>query len=128
VTDTSDRNPRRILLIAAIIGIVFCTFVVLALGFMAQRRDALLAQAVEQLRPGMTQDEVQATLKPLRADLMATKKNQKGGEYLFRGTDEFIIVLMDGTDDDAHVAKVTHFSDTGPWWERMRRNWEGRLR
>jgi hypothetical protein len=87
-----------------------------------------VAKAIDALRPGLTQTEVKAILAPIRADFMNTRANQKGGEYLFRGTDEFVIVIMDGSDEDACVAQVRHMPDTGPFWDRMRRNWHARFR
>jgi hypothetical protein len=47
---------------------------------------------------------------------------------LFRGVDEFVDVVMDGTGEDAHVSEVKRIPDNGPWWENARRNWEWRFR
>jgi hypothetical protein len=99
----------------------------LAVAVVAQRRNAVVDQALSQLRPGLTQPEVRAILKPLRADVMM-RGNPNEGEYLVRGTDEFIIVVMDGDAEDARVREVKHMPDLGPWWERARRNWEARFR
>jgi len=120
----NTRPPLRwLLLLAIIIGIAFCAFAVLVL-----RRDGGVDQAVRQLRPGMSQAEVRALLKPLRADMMKKEQNQKEGYYFLRGTDEFIIVVMEKDGEDFRVREVKHLPDLGPWWERLRRNWEGRFR
>ena len=75
----------------------------------------------------MTHAEVQGALKPVLGHMTAIPEKQ-GAAYILRVTDEFIIVVMEGKHGEERVAKVNHLPDTGPLWERWRRNWEGRFR
>lgn len=129
VTAPAEREGAyrrlRLLLLLATLFVLAAAF----LGMLAQKRDALVARAVRDLRPGMTQPEVRALLRPLRADRMITPPAGAGaGEYLFRGIDEFVVVVMDGAGEGARVVGVQRLTDTGPFWERLRRNWEARFR
>jgi hypothetical protein len=76
----------------------------------------------------MGRSELVDVLKPLKADLPILGKNGSNTSYMFRGVDEFVVVVMDGVNNDAKVAAVNHVPDVGPEWERSRRNWESRLR
>ena len=121
---TTRRRLRWVALVAVVsVVIVGAT----TIAIVALRRDSDIGLALSQLRPGLTQTEVRGLLKPLRADWMITRKDNKG-EYLFRGIDELIVVVMDGNAEDACVQEVRHLADTGPWWERERRNWHERFR
>ena len=81
----------------------------------------------ERTAPGMTHAEVQGALKPVLGHMTVIPEKQ-GAAYILRVTDEFIIVVMEGKHGEERVAKVNHLADTGPLWERWRRNWEGRFR
>jgi hypothetical protein len=120
---TSPKRLGRLLLILLVVGVVF-----LALTHRVFRRDTFVRQAVSRIRPGMEHSEVQALLKPFRADHIITEKGKAGGTYFFRGIDEWVGVVMDGTGEEARVVDVKRSPDGGPWWERTRRNWEWRLR
>jgi hypothetical protein len=76
----------------------------------------------------MSQSELKDLLMPLKADAPIKSKGSPNATYIFRGLDEFVIVVMDGATTDARVAAVNHIPDVGPVWERSRRNWESRLR
>lgn len=98
------------------------------LGYLAMRHDRLVARVISTVRPGMGRPELLDVLKPLKADAPILSKNGSNKSYVFRGLDEFVVVVMDGAKDDATVAAVNHIPDGGPVWERARRNWESRLR
>jgi hypothetical protein len=119
---TSPKRLGRFLLVILVVGIVF-----LPLAHRAFRRDTFVRQVVSQLRPGMEHSEVRALLTPFRADNFLPD-GKSAGSYFFRGIDEFVEIEMDGWDEDAHVRRVNHIVDNGPWWENARRNWEWRLR
>jgi hypothetical protein len=76
----------------------------------------------------MSQSELRDLLKPLKAEAPIKSKNNPNASYIFRGVDEFVVVVMDGVSTDSRVAAINHIPDVGPVWECSRRNWESRLR
>jgi hypothetical protein len=102
--------------------------VLVILGIVASQHDALVSKAISSVRPGMGQSELVEVLRPLKADLPIRSKRDSNASYMFRGVDEFVVIVMDGVNDDAKVAAVNHIPDVGPVWERARRNWESRFR
>jgi hypothetical protein len=91
-----------------------------------QRRDSSVAQALEQLKPGMTEAEVQQVLQPVRHAKLPTK--QGSSAYTFYGFGEFVTVVMEKDGEDGRIAQVVHEPDEGPLWDRLRRAWERRFR
>jgi len=120
---TSPKRLGRFLLLVLVVAIIF-----LAVTHRAFRRDSFVPEAVSRIHPGMEHSEVRGLLKPFREDHIITEKGKAGGTYCFRGIDEWVSVVMDGTGEEARVVDVKHEPDGGPWWERTRRNWEWRLR
>ena len=120
---TSDRSAtrwRKVVWGMILLGLVagFCVE--------AWRRDRVTAQVVGQLHAGLTNGEVAQILAPVRPIVLNTKSG--GLAYMLRGVDEMVVVEVEGQGLDSPVLKVRRLSDTGPFWERIRRNWSARFR
>jgi hypothetical protein len=109
-------------LVGGVAAVVLAAFV---LGFLYDR-DTAVAQALGQLQPGMTEAEVQKLLQSIRHAKLATKQGESA--YVFYGFDEFVTVVMEKNGEQTCVAKVEHEPDDGPFLDRLRRQWERRLR
>jgi multidrug efflux pump subunit AcrB len=118
---SSDRRLRW----GIMAGFAAVALLALHFGFV-HRRDSAVAQAIGQLRPGMTEAQVQQVLQPVRHAKLAATKGKSA--YAFYGFDEFVTVVMEKDGQDARVARVVHEPDEGPLWDRFRRGWERRLR
>jgi len=94
---------------------------------MRYREDSRIAQIVSQLRPGMTDSEVQRVLGPMHRSHKVTAEGNNLC-YIFYGLDEFVTIVMEGDGEDMRVQAVVRKPDLGPWGERIRRKWEWRLR
>jgi hypothetical protein len=90
------------------------------------RKDSAIIQALNLLQPGMTESEVTEILSPLRHAKMATVDGKPA--YFFYGYDEFVTVRMESDGTEERVTRVDREPDTGPMWDRIRRNWERRLK
>jgi len=118
---SSDRSLRWEITAGVVaLAVLACLF-----GFV-RRRDSAVAQAMVQLRPGMTEAEVQELLLTVRHARLPTPQGTTA--YTFYGFDEFVTVVMDGDGEDTHVAKLVHEPDEGPLWDRVRREWDRRFR
>jgi hypothetical protein len=121
MSETSDRRWRWVVVVLLlIVAAIVCT------AYLLHRKESAAAKAITELQPGMTDDEVQEVLKPVRHLRMPTK--QGSYEYTFYGEDGFVTVVMENDGASAHLTRVLHQPDLGPWWERLRRKWEWRLR
>lgn len=117
----SDRRLRWGVM-AVVAGLALLAFI---FSFV-HRRDSAVAQAIDQLQPGMTAAEVQQVLRPVRHAQLPTRAGNSA--YTFYGFDGFITVVMEKAGEDTRVAKVVHERDEGPLWDRLRRDWERRFR
>jgi hypothetical protein len=121
MSESSDRRLRWVVM-AAVAAVALVAF----LFSFVHHRDSVVAQAVDQLQPGMTDTEVQQALQPVRHAKLST--NQGQDTYVFYGFDEFVTVVMEKNGEDSRVARVVHESDEGPLWDRCRRDLERRFR
>jgi len=93
--------------------------------FLLQRKDSAVSDAIGKLQIGMSDVEAWEVLKPVH-HLKQPPKDGSG--YIFYGTDGFVTVVMGKDGESWRVVNVIHQPDGGPWWERLRRKWESRLR
>jgi len=94
------------------------------LFFLRQREDSTIAQIVAQLHPGLTNAELQEVLGPIHRSHKVTQEGNLC--IIFYWLDGYVTVVMDN--EGEKVERVTHQPDLGPWYERLRRKWEFRLR
>jgi hypothetical protein len=116
------ESPNRRLrwgVLAAVL--VIASGLLVALFSSIRRSDSVVEQTTHQLRPGMSNAEVQQTLNGVHHANVVTKGH---GEYFFYGNCEWVIVKMDGD----RVVKVEHLPDDANSLEGMRRIWARRLR
>jgi len=118
---TSSNRPLRWGVIAAIAALALIAVII----FLLHRKDSSVAEAIDKLQLGMTDVEVWEVLKPVH-HLKQPPKDGSG--YMFYGTDGFVTVVMGNDGETWRVVNVIHQPDGGPWWERLRRKWESRLR
>lgn len=93
--------------------------------FLLQREDSAVTEAIDKLQIGMTDVEAWEVLKPVHHMKQPPKD---GSGYIFYGTDGFVTVVMGKDGESWRVVNVIRQPDGGPWWERVRRKWEHRLR
>jgi hypothetical protein len=121
MNEPSNRRLRwGYLAIFAVLALIACVI------FLLQRKDSEVAEAIDKLQPGMTAAEVQEILKPVHHFEMPRK--QGTSESTFYALDGFLTIVMEKDGDNARLTRVVHQPDGGPWWERLRRKWESRLR
>jgi hypothetical protein len=116
---TSPETSRRWVWVAIT---VVALLLFLLIAFL-RRGDERIQQAVAQLRPGMTVEEMRQVLRPTSAVKMASGSEVS---FVFYGVDEFVWVYLDG--EGARVTRIEHQPDLGPWYERYRRRWDHRFR
>jgi hypothetical protein len=120
--ESSDRRWRwMVVALVVVAAAVVCTV------YLLHRKDSAVEEAIAKLQPGMTDAQVQEVLKPVRHRVMPA--NHGNYEYTFYGEDHgFVIVFMEKHGENTRLTRVIHHPDMGPWWERLRRKWEWRLR
>jgi hypothetical protein len=107
---------------------VFLLIAILTVPLMLLRQgDSRIEQAVSNLQVGMTDGEVQQTLKPITTTARIIN-NDGEVEYLFYGVDEFITVVLQPDGTTKRVVNVVHVPDQGSPPERYRRRLEDRMR
>jgi hypothetical protein len=120
--NTSAEKPRRWVLVAVGIAVLL---LLLLVGFLWRGDDAA-RQAVAQVHPGMTVEEVRQILRPVCGVVRSMPLG--GGEegFMFYSVDELVLVYLDR--ERTTVTRIEHEPDDGPLWERLRRRWENRFR
>jgi len=115
-------TSRRSGIVAGIVLLVLLA----AFLMYVRNREVALDKAVTEIQPGMADADVQELLASIRHAKVKCLNGSPG--YLFYGFDEFVTVEMESTDHGDRVAKINHSPDEGPYWDRVRRSWERRLR
>jgi hypothetical protein len=112
----------RIAILAAIAIAVYAV----VLFVLIESSDAAIRRVVDQLQPGVADAEVRLLLGNVR--YFKTKLPLGNDAYVFYGVDEFVYVVMEGSNGDTRIARLDHQHDVGPIWDRVRRSWERRTR